>query len=250
MLTVTAISAFEDNYIWLLQNGRHVIVVDPGDAAPVIDHLKALSLTLEAILITHHHSDHVGGVQALLDYQSATVYAPSYRDYPFPHVGVSEGDTLGFLKLALSLQVIWLPGHTLDHVAYVNESMLFCGDVLFSAGCGRLIEGTAEQMLHSLNRLKQLAPDIKVYCTHEYTAKNIAFALTIEPDNLMLRAHAVNVGRLRASNHVSLPSTIGLELAINPFLRCNLAQIQEKSEANPATELSTFSYIRSLRNHY
>lgn len=249
-LTVTPLAAFDDNYIWLLQNGRHVIVVDPGDAQPVIQQIEALSLTLVAILITHHHQDHTGGVQALLEYQPTTVYAPSYRDYPFPHVNVSEGDRIDFPELALTLSVMWLPGHTLDHVAYVNESLLFCGDVLFSAGCGRLFEGTAEQMLHSLNRLKQLPAETMVYCTHEYTLNNIGFALSVEPNNLTLQNYENKVRQLRANRQCSLPSSIAMELAINPFLRCCEPAIIQNLELASTDELTAFTTLRTLRNHY
>jgi hydroxyacylglutathione hydrolase len=250
MLTITPLPAFDDNYIWLLQYGRQVIVVDPGDATPVIDMLQEKQLSLSAILITHHHHDHIGGVQALLNFQQAPVYAPIYGKYPFATIPVQEGDTLNFAEFNLTLNVLWLPGHTLDHVAYYNQALLFCGDVLFSAGCGRLFEGTAEQMLTSLNRLKLLPKTTQVFCTHEYTNKNIAFALMLDPDNLMLKQRQKEVTQLRSQNLPSLPSTIGLELVINPFLRCNQDTIIHHANANSSIEIDVFTAIRTLRNTY
>lgn len=250
MLNITPIPAFDDNYIWLLQYGRHVIVIDPGDATPVIKKLLDNDLSLSAILVTHHHHDHIGGVQALLNHQNAPVYAPIYRDYPFKNTPVQEGDSLNFPELNLKLNVMWLPGHTLDHVAYVNDAMLFCGDVLFSAGCGRLFEGSANQLLTSLNRLKHLDPSTHVYCTHEYTTKNIAFALTLDPDNMALAKRQREVISLRNQDIPSLPSTIGLELAINPFLRCNEPAIIHHAHANSPQEIDVFSAIRTMRNAY
>lgn len=250
MLTITPIPAFDDNYIWLLQCGRHVIVIDPGDASPVIKKLQDDKLILSAILITHHHQDHIGGVTALLNYQHTQIYAPIYREYPFKTIPVKEADTLNFPDLNLSLNVMWLPGHTLDHIAYYNDTMLFCGDVLFSAGCGRLFEGTAEQMLTSLNRLKRLASETKVFCTHEYTSKNIAFALSLEPENRQLQERQKEVAQLRTNGLPTLPSTIGLELAINPFMRCTQPSIIHNAHANSEQELDVFTAIRLRRNTY
>ena len=158
MVTIFPIPAFEDNYIWVLQLGSNVVVVDPGDAAPVLQMLREKQLKLSAILITHHHSDHVDGVEALLAQQPAPVYAPAYRDYAFPHIQVREGDHVTLTAIEQTFNVLWLPGHTLDHIAYVNDQFLFSGDVLFGAGCGRLFEGSPEQMLNSLNRIKRLPP--------------------------------------------------------------------------------------------
>jgi len=249
-ISISAIPAFDDNYIWLLQQGRHVIVVDPGDATPVLHLLQSQSYALVAILITHYHQDHIGGVANILAAYPTTVYAPRYRAYPFPHQAVGEGHELHFAEMGLSLTVMWLPGHTLDHVGYVNENHLFCGDVLFSAGCGRLFEGTPAQMLQALTRLKQLPDTTQVYCAHEYTAKNIAFARTIEPDNVTLQAYADSVHCLRSKHLPTLPTSIGLERAINPFLRCDLTHIQAKFSPDHRDELRTFSALRTLRNFY
>jgi hydroxyacylglutathione hydrolase len=250
MLTIIPIPAFDDNYIWLLHNTRHAVVVDPGDAAPVIAALKALNLTLTAILITHHHSDHIDGVFSLLAYRAVPVFAPQYENFNFEHIKLAEGDEITLPEIAQSFRVMWLPGHTLGHIAYVNHEMLLCGDVLFGAGCGRLFEGTPYQLLTSLNRLKALNGTTKVFCTHEYTAKNIEFALTLESDNVDLIQRKINVQVLRSQQLPSLPSTIDLERKTNPFLRCNQATIIQNSFAEKRDELSVFTAIRTLRNHY
>jgi hydroxyacylglutathione hydrolase len=250
MLHIHPISAFNDNYIWLLHNGRDAIVVDPGDAKPVLNFLENSKLNLLAILVTHHHSDHIGGVQTLLQRHTAQVFAPGYEQYAFKHTALAEGDAIELPEILQNFKVMWLPGHTLGHIAYVNEEYLFCGDTLFGAGCGRLFEGTPTQLLNSLNRLKELSHNTKVYCTHEYTEKNIRFALTLEPDNQDLVDRKNVVAQLRANNQPSLPSTIGLELKTNPFLRCNQADIIKNSRANIPDELTVFTAIRTLRNHY
>jgi hydroxyacylglutathione hydrolase len=250
MLNIFPIPAFDDNYIWLLHNKRYAVVVDPGDATPVIATLNKLNLTLAAILITHHHSDHIDGVTALLAHQAAPTYAPQYEQFNFEHIKLAEGDEITLPEISQSFRVMWLPGHTLGHIAYVNDEYLFCGDVLFGAGCGRLFEGAPSQLLSSLNRLKALKGSTKVFCTHEYTAKNIAFALTLEPDNanLMQRKNAVQTQRVQQLP--SLPSTIDLERKTNPFLRCSQAAIIKNSQAENHDELSVFTAIRTLRNHY
>jgi len=249
-LHIEAIPAFEDNYIWLLHNQRDAVVVDPGDAASVIAILNERNLNLQAILITHHHADHIGGVIELQHQYTVTIYAPTYGNYAFKHVAIAVNDTVFLDALQLIFNVLWLPGHTQDHIAYVNAQYLFCGDVLFGAGCGRLLEGTATQMLNSLNQLKKLNSDIKVFCAHEYTAHNINFALTLEPNNLDLQQRKADVKQLRENNVASLPSTIGLEIKTNPFLRCTQPAIIQNSAAEKHDELSVFSKIRTLRNHY
>lgn len=250
MLHIIPIPAFDDNYIWLLHHKNHAVVIDPGDAQPVIEALEKNNLTLSAILITHHHNDHTGGVARLIEDTGARVYAPKYENFDFKHTALAENDIVHLPEINERFRVMWLPGHTLGHIAYYNDQSLFCGDTLFSAGCGRLFEGTPEQMLQSLNRLKQLNPATKVYCTHEYTATNIAFALTLEPDNETLIARQAIVKQLRSQQLPSIPSTIALELKINPFLRCNQATIWQNSQAKSRDELAVFTAIRTLRNHY
>ncbi len=256
MLHIISIPAFEDNYIWLLHNEKHAVVIDPGDALPVIAALQKYNLTLDAILITHHHADHIGGVEKLLEYahlhanSDVQVYAPQYESFTFKHTAVAENDLISLPEMDLQLRVMWLPGHTLGHIAFYNDDYLFCGDTLFSAGCGRLFEGTPAQMLHSLNRLKQLNLTTQVFCTHEYTAKNVAFALTLEPSNQALVNRQIKVQALRQKQLPTLPTTIQLELSTNPFLRCNQAEIWHNSHAENNQELSVFTAIRMLRNHY
>lgn len=247
---VIAIPAFSDNYIWLLRYGSSAVVVDPGDAKPVIETLKKLSLTLTSILITHHHADHIGGVHQLLEYQKVPVYAPKQETYDFPHIAVDEHDEIILPEVNQKFIVLTLPGHTLGHIAYVNESMLFCGDTLFGAGCGRLFEGTPVQMYHSLQRLAALPANTQIYCTHEYTEHNIRFALTLEPDNQDLAQRQIDAHKLRAKGLPTLPSNIGLELKTNPFLRCNQAAILTNSQSQSSDCLSVFTKIREIRNHY
>ena len=249
-LHILPIPALVDNYIWLLHNNHNAVVIDPGDANPVIETLSRYHLTLSAILITHHHPDHIDGVQKLLAYQSAPVYAPKYEEFKFEHIEVSEGDNIHLDAINLDLTVWWLPGHTLGHIVYLNDCYLFCGDVLFSAGCGRLFEGSPEQMLYSLNRLKKLNPTTKVFCTHEYTIKNVNFALTLEPNNSALLKRRAEATHSLSKGEPSLPSTIAQELDINPFLRCQESSIISNSGADNNDELSVFSKIRTLRNHY
>jgi hydroxyacylglutathione hydrolase len=250
MINIIPIPAFEDNYIWLLQVGRKVVVIDPGDALPVIKVLHDNDWELAAILVTHHHDDHIGGVSHLLEQFKVPVYAPAYRNYAFTHTPVKEGDTIYLSAIAQSFEVLWLPGHTLDHVAYVNTEYLFCGDVLFAAGCGRLFEGTPNQMLNSLNRIKKLPLSTKIFCTHEYTLKNIQFALTLEPSNARLQAREIKTIQLRQQNTPTLPSTLEEEIATNPFLRCSMPEIQQNIALNSSTEIDIFTAIRQLRNHY
>lgn len=250
MLKIIPIPAFSDNYIWLLHNERYAVIVDPGDANPVIETLNKLNLTLTAILVTHHHYDHIDGVNALLAYQRVDVYAPKYENFSFKHNQLSEGDELPLPEIGQTFNIMWLPGHTLGHIAYVNNDYLFCGDTLFGAGCGRLFEGTPEQMLNSLSRLKKLNPTTNVFSTHEYTSKNILFALNLEPENYDLIERKRIVDTLRLNNIPSLPSTIELELKTNPFLRCNHKTIINSSHATKHDEISVFTAIRALRNHY
>ena len=256
-LQIIPIPAFKDNYIWLLHNHRQAVVVDPGDAEPVIATLRDLQLQLNTILITHHHHDHIGGVSTLLNaFPQAQVYAPKQESYDFPHIAVAEPDIVEINLLGISLQVMDVPGHTLGHIAYYlkstnNEpSRLFCGDTLFGAGCGRLFEGTPAQMYHSLQKLAALPPHTEVYCTHEYTLHNLEFAKTLEPNNSQLLARQLTTLQLRQCNQPSLPSTLQLELATNPFLRCDSPEIKASIRLQNADTLEVFTTIREMRNHY
>lgn len=252
-LQIIPISAFLDNYIWLIHNGKEATVVDPGDAAPVIAALQRLNLTLTHILITHHHHDHIDGVDALLkNYPAAVVYAPKHEQYAFAHTAVSAPESIHIADLNLAFSVIDVPGHTLGHIAYYasQPALLFCGDTLFGAGCGRLFEGTPAQMVDSLQKLATLPPTTPVYCTHEYTLQNIHFALSLEPHNQALADRLQHTQALRALHLPSLPSTIALELATNPFLRCHSHEIKTSIQLINASEITIFSKIRELKNHY
>ena len=248
MFEVIPIPAFQDNYIWLLHRNHRAVVVDPGDAGPVLQVLHERNLALDAILITHHHADHIDGVMPLLEAHTAQVYAPGKERFSFQHVPVGEGDIVRLPTLDAQFLVMETPGHTLGHVVYYGSNSLFCGDTLFSCGCGRLFEGSCEQLYHSLQRLASLPSDTQVYCTHEYTQTNIQFALGLEPDNAALRARSETVARLRVQGLPSLPTTIAQERATNPFLRCNSTAIQLVAQCED--EVTTFCRIRSLRNNF
>jgi len=250
MITITPIPAFEDNYIWLISNRRHAVVVDPGDAKPVIAYLEQHQLQLDAILVTHHHADHIGGVDALLAHHPCKVYAPAKESYSFAHQPVADQQTIALPHLELTLEVIGVPGHTLGHVAYYGANSLFCGDTLFGAGCGRLFEGTPSQMFDSLQKLAQLPAETAVYCTHEYTEHNLKFALTLEPNNADLIDRIEQTKLLRAAHQPSLPSSMGLELRTNPFLRCHSAEIAEKIGLKGGELIEIFTAIRQARNQF
>lgn len=253
-LDIIPIPAFRDNYIWLLQRDRHAVVVDPGDAAPVLAALQERQLTLDAILITHHHDDHIGGVAELLAHTRASVYAPRRELYPFPHQPVSEGDWIDLTTLGIRLNVLETPGHTAGHVVYYGANSLFCGDTLFGCGCGRLFEGSCQQLYQSLQRIAALPADTHIYCAHEYTQHNIRFARLLDPDNPALIERAQSVDRLRARGLPSLPSTLGSELATNPFLRCDSAPIRAATmqcdDIDTSNAVSVFCAIRNMRNAF
>lgn len=250
MFEIIAVPAFQDNYIWMLHADGLATVIDPGDAAPVEDALARMNVKLHSILVTHHHSDHIGGIPALHARWNSEIFAPANPRYDFPHHQVREGDTLTLHHLKTAFQVFEIPGHTLDHVAYYGPNRLFCGDTMFGAGCGRLFEGTPQQMLNSLKRLAMLPPETQVYCTHEYTEQNLKFALALTPDDSALQIRNQDVLALRKVGKPSLPSTIGIELSTNPFLRC--AQPVLKMAVNMAeqTELEVFTELRQRRNHF
>lgn len=217
---VVPLQALADNYIWLLHDDDgHAIVVDPGEAGPVETALTEKRLDLRAILLTHHHHDHIGGVDALLSRHDVPVYAPHDERIPVDAIRVSDGDVVELKTPAARFDVIAVPGHTTTHIAYVGEGVLLCGDTLFSMGCGRLFEGTPAQMLASLDRLASLPGNTLVCCAHEYTAANGRFAQTVEPANAALTERQQEVATLRAQAKASLPVLLSIEQATNPFLR-------------------------------
>ena len=254
MLQIDALPAFNDNYIWLLQDtaNQRCAVVDPGDAAPVMEWLERHpGWVLSDILITHHHFDHVGGVAQLHAHTNAKVWGPALESIPARQVALNDGDRIEVL--GLEFQVLLVPGHTLGHIAYYHENpaapLLFCGDTLFAAGCGRLFEGTPEQMHHSLSRLAALPAHTGVYCTHEYTLSNLRFAQAVEPNNPDIAARVEQVTQWRAAGRISLPSSIALELRTNPFLRVHETSVKEKAdEWNSRDNDSPSAVFASLRS--
>ncbi len=253
-LHITPIAAFSDNYIWVIHDQHHAVVIDPGDAAPVIAFLDSHNLIPIAILITHHHHDHTGGNALLSKTFNIPVYGPALERIPYLTSPLAEGNTIHFPELNLELKILDVPGHTVGHIAYYADDMLFCGDTLFGCGCGRLFEGTPKQMLASLTKLARLPASTKFYCAHEYTLDNIAFALTLEPDNQTLQARAKTDQACINMNRPTLPSTITLEIATNPFLRCHLPSLRiaaEQITGSAITEIvEVFSTIRTLKNSF
>lgn len=249
--SISAISAFQDNYIWAIHNGKHAVVVDPGDATPVLEFLTAHHLKLTAILCTHRHNDHIGGIAKLRREYHVPVHGRSHPNNPHITNDFREGEQVTLAEFNLTFNIIEIPGHLDDHIAFFNSDILFCGDVLFGAGCGRNKEGTLAQLHHSLQRLSQLPGNTRVYCAHEYTAANINFALVCEPKNLALQERLLTTQKLRAANLPSLPSTIALEKSTNPFLRCNSPEIirtLQQRGLHDITELAVFTALREWRN--
>lgn len=255
-MKLLALPAFTDNYIWMLHDDRQAIVVDPGDAAPVAAALDAQGLALAAILVTHHHPDHVGGVAALRHRlrgaPAGLVYGPAREAIPQPFLPLADGDVVDLL--GLRFQVIDVPGHTAGHIAYFlpatgdsEAPVLFCGDTLFSGGCGRLFEGTPAQMHHSLGRLAALPGNTRVCCAHEYTESNLKFANAVEPANAALTRYTMACRALRAGGQPTLPSTIAQERAINPFMRCDAPDVITAAQTQGAADASGPAVLGALR---
>jgi hydroxyacylglutathione hydrolase len=260
-ITISALPAFNDNYIWVLRRGPYVVVVDPGDAAPVLQYLHASEGELAAIMITHHHADHIGGIVGLLGYagDNVQVFGPGNVSIPGRNLRLAGGETINVPGIETEIDVIAVPGHTASHLAYYGRSLgpggaLFCGDTLFGAGCGRLFEGTPAQMQASLSRLAVLPAPTFVYCAHEYTAANLRFACAVEPDNAELLARCDRVAALRAQNQSSVPSTLADELATNPFLRWDAPAVIGAASARlghePADAIETFATIRAWKDEF
>jgi hydroxyacylglutathione hydrolase len=254
MLEIVPLSAFKDNYIWTLRAGKYAAVVDPGEARPVKDYLLREGLTLVAILATHHHPDHVGGIAELVEMKKVPVFGPRGEPIPALTHPLGENDRVGIPELAAEFSVLDIPGHTRAHVAYYGLGCLFCGDTLFACGCGRVFEGTAEQMLASLSKLAALPDETKVYCGHEYTLANIKFARAVEPGNSVLAAREERAAKLRAAGRPTLPSTLGEERATNPFLRCTEPVVVESANkylgARIADPVRVFAAIREWKNRF
>ena len=290
MLKLIPIPAFDDNYIWMLHDGKRALVVDPGDAGPVSRFLEDHDIQLESILVTHHHADHTGGVNALRDTTGAKVYGPATERIPSPYLALEEGDSVNVMNI--DFKVLDVPGHTSGHIAFYSSPalfsscsfnatcpaspeegaaveqtrsllralpnvnpcpLLFCGDTLFSGGSGRLFEGTPAQMLDSLDKLAALPGSTYVCCAHEYTLGNLRFALAVEPDNAELMAYYAQCTRLREHDQPTLPTTIARELLINPFLRTRQAVVSAAARHFDATahdDISVFAAIRQWKNQF
>ena len=256
-LNVRPVRAFSDNYVWLIESPNRpaqVVAVDPGEAKPVIAELKRRNLSLAAILLTHHHPDHIGGVPELLRMGDVPVIGPDDERIPLRTRTVRDQDRCELPDLGLSFEILRVPGHTLSHIAYWGHGALFCGDTLFSAGCGRMFEGTPSEMNASLNRLRDLPPETQVFCGHEYTATNLRFALTVEPANVAAIEYQESVQRIRATGDPSLPSTLSLEIRVNPFLRCDKPAVRAAAEAHAGKSLEdpaeVFGVLRAWKDQF
>lgn len=255
-MELLALPAFSDNYLWLLHDGVRALVVDPGDAEPIVAALKQHNLKLSAILVTHHHADHVGGVAQLREATGAMVYGPALERIPEPFIPLAGNQQVE--ALGISFRVIDVPGHTAGHVAYFAEDvngapLLFCGDTMFSGGCGRIFEGTPAQMLASLDKLAALPANTRVCCAHEYTLSNLRFARVVEPGNAELAEYQRTCESLRAEGLPTLPSSIGTERAINPFLRSREDEITHSVRdraANATDEVAVFAALREWKNDF
>jgi len=257
MLEASPVRAFSDNYLWLIRaprDGRSAVVVDPGDARPVQAALDEQGLALRAILVTHHHPDHVGGVAELAARHGALVFGPARGRMPCVHRPLDDDDEVSLAELGLEFRVMAVPGHTLDHIAYYGHGALFCGDTLFSAGCGRLFEGTAAQMLASLDRIASLPDQTRIFCAHEYTFANLRFAATVEPGNAEVLESLESVRVLRSRDAITLPSTLGRERRINPFLRCREPAVRAAAEAHAGAVLpdpaDVFAAVRAWKDGF
>ena len=257
MTSIIPIPAFRDNYIWAVARGRFAAVVDPGDAAPVLAWLDGNELELSAILATHHHADHVGGVKALRARYDVPVFGPAHEAIPQRTHALREGDRIDVPGVDVSLGVLDIPGHTAGHIAYYrteSDPLLFCGDTLFAAGCGRLFEGTPAQMWSSLSKLAALPPAAHVYCGHEYTLANLRFAATVEPGNDDIRTRIARERDKRERGAPTLPSTIDVELATNPFLRASLPHVMSRAASQagqPMTDVvASFAALRRWKDGF
>lgn len=256
MITVIPIPALSDNYIWMIinQENKMAIVVDPGEAAPVLNTLRQKQLTLCGILLTHHHKDHTGGVTELLVNRRVDVYGPLYDTILSANHRIAEGDIIDIPQMNCKFKVIDIPGHTKGHIAYYHDRSLFCGDTLFTAGCGKIFEGTAEQMFNSLKKLTTLPDDTFIYCGHEYTAANLRFAQTVEPDNKDIAQRIIDTVHLRNKEQPTVPATLSLEKKTNPFLRSHIdavkAAVKKHVGQTLESDIEVFKYTRLWKDTF
>lgn len=259
MVEILALPAFDDNYIWLLRAGGHAAVVDPGDAMPVLDHLGRSGDRLCAILTTHHHGDHIGGIGELLARHPVPVFGPAAENIAGVNRPLAGGEHITLAELGIAFDVLAVPGHTRGHLAYYGPSVVptgavFCGDTLFGAGCGRLFEGTAAQMQASLAMLAALPPSTLVYCAHEYTQANLRFATAVEPGSIAIQRRCEEVAAARAAGRSTVPTRIGIELETNPFLRWNVPEVRAAAATrlgrSPSDEIEAFAAIREWKNRF
>ena len=251
-LTIQGLRAFADNYIWVLRHKGNAVVVDPGDAAPVLEHLRSIGDRLSAILITHHHLDHMGGVSELAEHFKVPVFGPGKEAIPGLTHRLSGGEKIEVPGIDVHFDVLDVGGHTRGHIAYYHPKVLFCGDALFVLGCGRLFEGTPEQMSRSLARIAALPRDTKVYCAHEYAKNNLPFALAVEPGSASLQKRAALLRQAIAASQPTVPMLLGDELDTNPFLRCDVVEViaaarnfRGQALTNP---VDIFAALREWRN--
>ncbi len=249
---IVALRAFRDNYLWLVHDGRRALVVDPGAAAPVVAACESQGLQLAGILVTHHHRDHTDGIVPLLDRQRVPVWGPADEPIPGRTHAVRDGDRIQPPGMDVMFEVMHVPGHTLGHVAYAGADALFCGDTLFSAGCGRLFEGSPAQMLGSLERLAALPAHTKVHCAHEYTLSNLQFARRVEPENADMASYTTWCEQRRADDAPTLPGTIGQELLVNPFLRVHTDAVRQslamRAGRLPVDRVEAFAWLRGWKD--
>jgi hydroxyacylglutathione hydrolase len=256
-IEIIPIKALTDNYIWAICNldSKQCICVDPGESPAVVAFLQQNSLTLDAIFVTHHHWDHTHGIAGLIQHYHVPVYGPSQEnlahcDFPLSDTELVSRDMLGDMKF----EILYIPGHTLGHIAFYAPGILFCGDTLFSSGCGRVFEGTMEQMYHSLQRLANLPDDTQVYCGHEYTLHNLRFAQLVEPDNLQIAQRLELVEKMRANDKCTVPSSIAVEKSCNPFLRTDQATVMRTVAAHSGKKISRpveiFANLRHWKDNF
>ena len=255
MYQVSKINAFRDNYIWALVKNDRCAIVDPGDAKPVLDFISINQLTLTDILITHHHPDHIGGIKELIEqFPNVEIFGPATERFPMVTTPCVEGQVIN-TNLGAELKVFEVPGHTLDHICFVDELHAFVGDTLFSGGCGRLFDGTAAQLMTSLSRLAHLPEETHIYCAHEYTQANLEFALTVESNNASLVNYSTEVNAKRDHLEATIPTTIRTELQINPFLRASHPKIKQKImqhyQLNELpNDIESFTLLRKWKDNF